>query len=511
MKIEGVEYTEEQLGLLSDEELVKLSELLDAKEYDEVLSNATNNFLDFSKYIEPDFSYDGFYKVYYTILNMFANGAIKRLMVSVPPQHGKSHGSTRKLPAYMFGKNPNLKMAIGCYSADLSKDFNSDIQKLIDCAEYNKIFPDTLLSGSIYDKQGIKGYSRTRDQFEIVKKKGILYSVGRGGGLTGKTIDLAVLDDLYKNYEEANSPIVREEAINFYKSVIRTRNPKQELIVFTRWHEDDLIGFIESKETVVTIKSFDDLKNIPERAWVKINFEALKDSEPTEIDPRNEGEALIPFLHSKERLEEEKRLDKENFECLYQGNPMSKEGLMYGEFGTYEPYELPELRIIKNETDTADKGTDYFCSINYGLPLDWSDPNIYILDVMYTQEPMEITEPQFINFINKWRVNETDIESNNGGRGFGRAVENKICAVMNQRYQTSNKESRVFSNRAKVTRDIKFPKGWENRWDKFHSHVTKFKKLYKANKTDDGADVLTGIVEKANEGFRVEDIIIEND
>ncbi len=434
-------------------------------------------------------------------------GEIYLVTKSLIPTHN-SHGSTRKLPAYMLGKNPNLRMAIGSYSADLSKDFNSDIQKIIDSPEYHKIFPNTMLSGSPFDKEGVKGYSRTREQFEVLKKKGILYSVGRGGGLTGKTIDLSILDDLYKNYEEANSPIVREEAINFYKSVIRTRNPKQELIVFTRWHENDLIGFIEEKETVVTINSLSDIYNIPERAWIKINFEALKDSEPTEIDPREYGEPLTPERHSKERLEEEKKLDKENFECLYQGNPLNKEGLMYGEFGTYP--SLPQLRIIKSETDTADKGTDYFLSVVYGLPLDWNDNYVYVLDVMYTQEPMEITEPKFINFTNRWRVNEADIESNNGGRGFSRAIEKDVCAVVNQWYQSSNKESRIFSNRAKVNREILFPVGWENTFDKFHSHLTKFKKFFKANKNDEVADVLTSIIERKDEGFRVEDIEIDN-
>lgn len=509
MGIESLGYSVEQLSLLSDEELVKLMELIEARDEDIRLERATDNFLDFSKYVEPEFNYNGFYDIYYTVLGMFAEGKIKRLIISVPPQHGKSHGSTRKLPAYLFGKNPNIRMAIGSYSADLSKDFNSDIQKLIDSPEYHKIFPNTMLSGSPYDKDGVKGFSRTREQFEVLKKKGVLYSIGRGGGLTGKTIDLAILDDLYKNYEEANSPIVREEAINFYKSVIRTRAPKQELIVFTRWHEDDLIGYIESKETVVTLESLSDLENIPERAWVKINFEALKDSPPTDIDPRKQGESLVEFLHSKVRLEEEKKLDKENFECLYQGNPLSKEGLMYGPFSTYNA--LPQLRIIKCETDTADKGTDYFCSVVYGLPMDWNDNQVYVLDIMYTQEPMEVTEPMYISLINRWRVNEADIESNNGGRGFSRAVEKYICAIVNQRFQTSNKEARIFSNRAKVNRDIVFPVGWEHKFDKFHSHLTKFKKFFKANKTDETADVLTAIIEKKDEGFRVEDIEIHNE
>lgn len=509
MGLEGLGYTPEQLSLLSDEELVKLSELIEAKDEDIRQFKATESFLDFSRYMEPEFTYEGFHEVYYTVLDLFAKGIIKKLIVTVPPQHGKSSGSTIKLPAYLMGKNPNIKIAIGCYGAELAKSFNSKTQGIIDSPEYHKIFPDTVLSGSIFDKKNSKGYTRTRDAFEIVGKKGELMSVGIGGTLTGKSIDLSILDDLYKNYVEANSPIVRAEVINFYKSVVMSRFPKQELIVFTRWHDEDLIGYIEEQESVFTIESINDVYKIPKNGWVKINFEAIKESEPTEIDPRQYGEVLAPYLRDEDVLLRAKKIDKEIFECLYQGNPVNKDGLMYGDFGTYDT--LPQLRIVKCETDTADKGTDFFCAVVYGLPLDWNDNNIYVLDVMYTKEPMEVTEPMYINLINKWRVNEADIESNNGGRGFSRSIEKYVCAVVNQRYETGNKESRIFSNRAKVNRDIVFPIGWEYKFDKFHSHITKFKKFYKANKTDDGADVLSNMVIRKDEGFTLDDIEIYND
>jgi len=501
--------TLEQMSRLSDDELNELEALLSAKERDENFSKAKGNFLNFSKYINPDFHFHGFHGVYYKILGMFAEGKIKRLIISVPPQMGKSSASTKMLPAYLFGHNPNMKIAIVSYSGDLAKEFNRDIQKVIDSEEYHKLFPETILASSTFSDNSVKGYERTATKFEIVNKKGSLVAIGRGGGLTGKSVDTVIIDDLYKNFEEANSPITREEAINLYKTVIGSRRPKQELIVFTRWHEEDLIGWLEDNHTVINADCWDDFDNIPNKAWIKINFEGLKETPPTEIDPRKTGEALVPELLDVEDYLEKRKEDVENFNCLYQGNPISKEGLMYSTFKTYK--HLPELREIKNATDTADTGKDFLCSITYALPLAWDDNQIYILDVIYTQAPMEITEPMVINMLNKWRVSEADIESNNGGRGFARTIQKGVRTVVNSYPQRSNKESRIYSNRAKVNRDIVFPDDWATRWPEFYAHVTRFKKKFKANKTDDGVDCITMVIERSEEGFRVEDIEIDND
>ena len=122
-------------------------------------------------------------------------------------------------------------------------------------------------------------YLRNSDVIEMVGKKGSLRVVGRGGSLTSKTVDISILDDVYKDYSEGNSPIVRNAAWKWYTTVVRTRlhNESQELIVFTRWHDDDLIGRIEkSGEKVIDIKTWEDVANIPPGAWVRINFEALK-------------------------------------------------------------------------------------------------------------------------------------------------------------------------------------------------------------------------------------------
>ena len=108
---------------------------------------------------------------------------------------------------------------------------------------------------------------------------------------------------------------------------------------------------------------------------------------------------------------------------------------------------------------------------------------------------METTEPDTIDLLLRNKVNEADIESNNGGRGFARVIENASRIPINMFNQSTNKEARIISQSAVVNRQIVFPVGWEQRWPEFYTHVTHFKKLFRANKHDDAADTLTGIIE----------------
>ncbi|MBR2961757.1 MAG: terminase family protein, partial [Alistipes sp.] len=198
------------------------------------------NFIDFSQSVYPFLELQRFHKVYYKLLEAFAEGRIRRLIITMPPQHGKSVGATVLLPAYMLGLNPDLRIAIASYSATLASKFNRRVQRIIESDEYAAIFPETTI------KRGSRhgSYIRTADEVEIINHNGALLSVGREGSLTGNRVDCFILDDLYKDAMEANSPIVRENCREWYTSVVRTRmhNASREIIVFTRWHEEDLIG-----------------------------------------------------------------------------------------------------------------------------------------------------------------------------------------------------------------------------------------------------------------------------
>ena len=367
--------------MITDSELIELERLL----REDAIYKAKHNLLDFTKYTFQKFQNTWFHQNYYTILNLFASGKIKKLIISVPPQHGKSQNSSIQLPAFMIGNNPDLKIATVCYSATKARKFGRKTKQLMSEKSYLDIF-NSKLSTRID-----ANYINTAEEMEIVGHDGSLKMVGYEGGLTGDPVDVLLMDDLYKDWKEANSPVIRENVKDWYISVADTRlhNNSQQLIVFTRWHEDDLIGFIEKNEKVINIKNWSDIKNPDPEKWYKINFEAIKTGEQTEIDKRLQGQPLWPERHSLKKLMKSREKDPLMFDCLYQGNPANMAGVLYGtNWKTYQT--KPQSIIRKNYTDTADTGNDYLCSIDYDVCIDGL---AYVIDVRYTQEPMEITEP----------------------------------------------------------------------------------------------------------------------
>lgn len=445
--------------------------------------------LAFARYTMPNFQATNFHKNYYKILDYFINGKIKKLIVSCPPQHGKSQGSSINTPAIMIGQNPNLKIATVCYSATKARKFGRKVKQLMSDKTYIDVF------GRRIPTMSDKGFINTAEEMDIVGYDGFLKNVGYEGGLTGDPVDVLLMDDLYKDWKEANSPIIRDNVKDWYITVADTRlhNDSQQLIVFTRWHEDDLVGFIEKTEDVIEITCVEDIENASDDCWFKVNFQAIKDGEPTEIDNRFDGEALWPERHSIKKLRNSQKKDPVKFDALYQGNPTSKDGLLYGEFIEYDKIPCSVLQK-RNQTDTADKGDDYLCSINYD---ECSDGIAYVTDILFTKESMEITEPLVADMLMRGDIREASFESNNGGRGFARKIDEMTpdSCYIDWYHQSDNKESRIISNSATVTEKIRMPRGWKVRWPEFYVHITKFKRKFKANEHDDGADVLTSIAE----------------
>lgn len=476
-----------------------------------VRAAARKRLLNYARYMQPEMDIQPFHYVFYTILDMFAHKKIKKLIVQAPPQHGKSEGSSRKLPSFMHGLNPDDKIVIGSYAATIARDFNRDNQRIIDTPRYRELFPNTYLNGSNVVTMA-NTYLRNSDVIEMVGRKGSLRVVGRGGSLTSKTVDVSILDDVYKDYSEGNSPIIREAAWKWYTTVVRTRlhNDSQELIVFTRWNDDDLIGRIEkSGEVVIDIKCWDDLENIPAGAWVRLNFEALKTGEPTELDPREPGMALWEDRHSKLKLEGQKALDPVQFQCLYQGNPGSAEGRLYQPFKTWtEKGEWGTYIRSGNYTDVADEGTDLLFSACYDIYK--SENQIFnektkrwesllfalITDMEMTEENTDVTTITIPAMINRNGTQRAWIESNNGGAQFEKTIKKKVKATTKPFYQGGNKESRIVTASAMVNQHIIMPFGWETRHKNVYDHVTTFLRKFNANMHDDPEDGLTGIYEK---------------
>lgn len=240
----------------------------------------------------------------------------------MPPQHGKSQLTTRHLPAYTLGIRPSAKIAVCCYSATLAQSFNRDIQRIVDDKPYHDVFPETILSASNVSTNAHGNYLRNADIFETVGHRGFVKTVGVGGSLTGTPVDIGIIDDPFKDREEALSIRIRDKVYSWFTDVFRTRlhNTSQELIIMTRWDEDDLAGRILKMEA---------------DQWEIVTLQAIKERDMPD-DPRQLGDALWPERHSLDRLLAIKETSSFTFSSLYQQEPKpSAEALVFPEWDEY--------------------------------------------------------------------------------------------------------------------------------------------------------------------------------
>lgn len=276
-----------------------------------------------------------FHKVIASKLQSLYNGEIKRLMLFVPPQHGKTTLSTECFPAWYLGKAPDTRIIVGAYSADYASKLNRNIQRLMTGREYKNIFHESKLNEKNVSTDSHGAYLRNSTIFEIVGYAGSVRTAGRDGGVTGNPADVLIFDDFIKNAEEANSGTLREKMWEGYESDFETRMHNDSRVVFTitRWHEDDVAGRLLKRDGEVKDGGL----------WDVVRFEAIKETD-YEYDEREQGEALFPERHGKERLLKIQRDSPTMFQSLYQQNPTKKEGNIIKEhfFKRYSLADLPD-------------------------------------------------------------------------------------------------------------------------------------------------------------------------
>ncbi|MCM1221763.1 MAG: phage terminase large subunit [Lachnospiraceae bacterium] len=275
--------------------------------------DAPDRFASFLGYANPKYQAEWFHILIADYCQKLYEGKIKNLMVFVPPQHGKSEIISRNFPAWVLGKNPDMKIVGSSYSSDLADGFSLNIQRTIESEEYQSIFPDTQLNGMSGNKY-IRGYKRNEDYFDIINHRGFYKAVGVGKGLTGTPVDIAIIDDPVKDAVEALSPVYRERVWNWYNTVLTTRlhNESRQLFIMTRWHEDDLAGRI--------------LKTEPDD-WTVLVIPAICEAENDNgLSQRHVGEALWPQRHSLAKLLKQKQRSPRDFSALYQQRPTIEGG-----------------------------------------------------------------------------------------------------------------------------------------------------------------------------------------
>lgn len=272
---------------------------------------ARRKHLDFVKYVRPFYRANWHHELLCNYLDKWIAGDIKRLMVFMPPQHGKSELVSRTLPAHVLGKIPTAKIVLSSYSATLAGSFNLDCQRIIDSQLYHEVYPKTILNRSnIVTVQN--GWIRNREVFETVGYGGFLKTTGVGGPLTGTTADYAIIDDPVKDSLEAMSATYQIRNWDWFNDVLYTRihNDTRILITQTRWNVNDLSGLLLKK-----------MENLDSERWTVLCLPAIRIDNATKEDPRQLGEALWPERHNLEKLNQVRRQNVRTFESLYQQNP----------------------------------------------------------------------------------------------------------------------------------------------------------------------------------------------
>ena len=300
-------------------------------------------------------------------LQAVAEGKSPRLMITVPPRHGKSTIASRCFPAYALGRYPDMQMIGTSYSAELASAMNRDVQRIIDSDEYRRIFPGTTIAGYNAAKAG--RWARNADYFEVVGRQGCYRSAGVGGGLTGFGTSCAIIDDPVKNRAEADSPTVRNAVWNWYTSTLYTRLAPGGgvIVILTKWHEDDLAGRLLDAQA----KGEGD-------EWRVVNFPAIAEHDE---EHRKRGEALHPERFPLEALERIRQaIGTRDWEALYQQHPVPDGGAIFRDEWlqhVWLPKDLPERfdAIVQSwdmtfkDGDTSDfvvgqlwgrKGADYY-------------------------------------------------------------------------------------------------------------------------------------------------------
>jgi len=261
-----------------------------------IISAANEYFKAFVGAIHENYLYAKHNRLIMDKLQQVSEGKIKRLIINVSPRSGKSLLSSQLLPAWFLGKYPDKNIICTTYGQELADNFGRQVRNTLKDPKYQAIFPGTVLAD---DSSSIKKFATT--------KGGQYIAVGSGGSLTGHGADLIIIDDPIKNRADANSPRIRNNVIDWFKSTLYTRlSPTGTIIILqTRWREDDLSGYL--------------LEHEPEN-WDVIKIPAINEK----------GESYWPERWSVDKINDiKKTVGSYEFSALYQQSPSPAEGGMF--------------------------------------------------------------------------------------------------------------------------------------------------------------------------------------
>ena len=243
-------------------------------------------------------------KILVETLEAVERGELDRVILTIPPRHGKSLITSQLFPAWFLGRNPTKSIIASSYGQELASDFGRRVRGFTRERLHRSIFPDCVIAD---DSDSVSRFHTTAG--------GAYYAVGAGGPITGRGADLLLIDDPIKSREDADSPAFRRALESWYESVAYPRLEPGGAIVLiqTRWHEDDLAGWL--------------IKEHASEGWKVISMPAIAE---TDGGWRIEGDALWPGRYPLETLARiREAVGTAAWISLYQQRPAPEEGAIF--------------------------------------------------------------------------------------------------------------------------------------------------------------------------------------
>lgn len=343
---------------------------------------AYSRLLAYAAYQWPAFRYPPHIRLIASELESLERGEQDRLMIFVPPRHGKSVLTSENFAAWYLGRNPDHYVIAATYAQELADDFGRKVRNQIADPAFQAIFPGVTLKN---DSTAAKRFHISGNPGDLFStgQNGAYFAVGVGGPLTGRGAHLLLIDDPVKNREEADSETIRKKIKDWYTSTAYTRlMPGGKVVVIqTRWHEDDLSGWLLSEHA--------------HEGWRVISLPAISDK----------GEPLWPDQYDLKALERIKlAVGPRDWSALYQQRPAPEEGDYFKSDWLKTVTQLPprgSLRVYgASDYAVTSAGGDYTVHVVVGL-----DPEgrMYLLDMWRGQTASDQWVEAFCDLAEKWK------------------------------------------------------------------------------------------------------------
>jgi predicted phage terminase large subunit-like protein len=347
---------------------------------------------DYIRYTNPKYKVSWFSETVCAALDQFVEdmqiGKRPVLILAAPPQHGKSEIVSRALPAYLLGRFPEWRIAAASYSSTLASKMAMSVRRNLINPNHQRLFPPLD-----YKRKYVKD---TTLEFTSPTGNGSYIGDGVGGGFTGSSADIFIIDDPIKNAQEALSETTKEGLWEWYQSTAKTRMSENSglIIMATRWAEDDLSARVEQS-----------LRGVDDRL-VNLRFPAINLPGEVGYDPKLPEGPLVPELHSMEQLLEFKSEGSSDYwwAAMFQQSPKAMGGNVFKEFGVqyYLPKDLPakfdKLIASWDCTFKDTDGTDFVVGQVWGK----AGANCYLLAQTRGRLSFSRTVAEVISLKHQW-------------------------------------------------------------------------------------------------------------